>query len=116
MHLSGTTGIVLDPVFALRCRVSIGRHASAALAVSTGVATTREAALELADQFHEPRNVHRAFEMAWVFNQVQLHHLHITASQAQRFQQVAALIILAGLSRLRIPAGRPSREAAQAAQ
>ncbi len=92
-HLSGTTGIVLDPVFSLRCRVSVGRQASASLAFSTGVAASREQALELADQFHEPRNVQRAFEMAWVFNQVQLHHLHITAAQAQRFQQVAGLLL-----------------------
>ncbi|MFO0919323.1 MAG: glucoamylase family protein [Planctomycetaceae bacterium] len=92
-RLTGTTGLVLDPVFSLRCRVSVGRHAAVSLAFSTGVATSREQALELADQFHESRNVQRAFEMAWVFNQVQLHHLHITAAQAQRFQQAAGMLL-----------------------
>lgn len=91
--LSGTTGLVLDPIFSLRCTVSLARHSSTWLAFSTGTAQSPEEAMQLADQFHEPRSVQRAFEMAWVFNQVQLHHLHITAAQAQRFQQVAALLL-----------------------
>jgi len=89
VRLSGTTGLVLDPVFALRCPVTISRNASVSLAFSTGAAASREEALRMADQFHEPRSVQRAFEMAWVFNQVQLQHLHITAAQAQRYQQLA---------------------------
>lgn len=93
VRLSGTTGLVLDPIFSLRCTVSVGRHSSAWLAFSTGTAESPEEAMQLADQFHEPRSVQRAFEMAWVFSQVQLHHLHITAAQAQRFQQVAALLL-----------------------
>ena len=92
-RLTGTTGLVLDPIFSLRCTVTVARHSSAWLAFSTGTAESPDEAMQLADQFHEPRSVQRAFEMAWVFSQVQLHHLHITAAQAQRFQQVAALLL-----------------------
>lgn len=93
VQLSGTTGFVLDPVFSLRCAIPIESHASVTLAFTTGVATSRDEALRLADQFHELRSVQRAFELAWVFNQVQLHHLHITAAEAQRFQQLAAFLL-----------------------
>ena len=92
-RLSGTSGFVLDPVFSLRCSVTIQGRASITVAFSTGVAGSREEALQIAGQFHEPRSVQRAFEMAWVFNQVQFQHLQITAAQAQRYQQLAGLIL-----------------------
>lgn len=91
--LSGTTGAVLDPIFALRCRCTIAPHSSVSVAFTTGTAASRQESLRLADQFHEQRSVLRAFELAWVFNQVQLHHLHLTAAKAQRFQQLASLIL-----------------------
>lgn len=92
-RLSGTTGAVLDPIFSLQCPVTIEPHASVSIAFTTGMAGSRQEALRLADQFHEQRSVLRAFELAWVFNQVQLHHMHLTAAKAQRFQQLASLIL-----------------------
>ena len=92
-RLSGTVGAVLDPIFSLRCRVTVPGNSSVTIALTTGTATSREEALRLSDQFHEPRSVLRAFELAWVFNQVQLHHLHLTAAKAQRFQQLASFIL-----------------------
>ena len=52
--LDGTTGAVLDPVFALRVRVRLAPRQSAAVAFTTLVATTRERAFELADRYHHP--------------------------------------------------------------
>ena len=92
-RLSNTVGLVLDPIFSLRCIVTVNRHTSASLAFTTGAVASREEAMRLADQFHEERSVLRAFELAWVFNQVQLHHLHVTAAKAQRFQQLASLLL-----------------------
>ena len=92
-RLTGTSGLVLDPIFALRCVVSVNRNDSAGVAFTTGTAESRDMALRLVDQFHEQRSVLRAFELAWVFNQVELHHLHLTAAKAQRFQQLASLLL-----------------------
>lgn len=91
--LTGTTGLVLDPILSLRCTVTVRPESSVTLAWTTGVAPTREEALRLADQFHDLRGVIRSFELAWAFNQVRLHHLHLTATQAQRFQQLAAFLL-----------------------
>ncbi len=93
VRLSGTTGPVLDAVFSLRCNVFVGRQGSVELAFATGVADSREEALRHCDQFHEQRNVHRAFELAWIYNQVQLHHLHLSAADAQRCQKLVSSLL-----------------------
>ena len=51
--LSGTTGAVLDPVFALRTRVRLEPGQSASVAFTTLVAATRERAFELAGRYHD---------------------------------------------------------------
>jgi cyclic beta-1,2-glucan synthetase len=101
--LSGTTGPVLDPVFSLRRRVRIAPGASVALAFTTAVATSREEALALADQYHDVHGVTRAFELAWAHSQVQLRHLHLSAGDAHLFQRLAAQVIYTGPT-LRAPA------------
>ncbi len=92
-RLSGTTGLVLDPILSLRCTVAIHPQSSVTLAWTTGVASTREEAMRLVDQFHDLRGVLRSFELAWAFNQVRLHHIHLTAMQAQRYQQLASFLL-----------------------
>ncbi len=93
VRLTGTTGLVLDPILSLRCTVTVRPQASVSVAWATGTASSREEALQLADQFHDLRGVMRSFELAWAFNQVRLHHVHLTAKQAQRFQQLASYLI-----------------------
>ena len=92
-NLSGQTGAVLDPVFSLRCTVAIEPGASVTVAWSTGVAESREEALALADQYHEPRNVQRVFELAWAFAQVELRHQHLTPEQVHLYQKLASYLL-----------------------
>ena len=54
--LCGTTGPVLDPIFSLRGQLHIAPDESASLAFMTGYAASREEALQLADQFRDPRS------------------------------------------------------------
>ncbi len=93
VRLSHTTGAVLDPVLVLRTRVVIAPNETATLAFTTAVATSREEALALADQFHELRVVQRAFEMAWAFSQVELRHLHLSPARAHLFQRLASALV-----------------------
>jgi cyclic beta-1,2-glucan synthetase len=92
-RLSGQIGAVLDPILALRCVVSIRPHASVTIGLTTAVATSREEALTLADQYHEIRSVQRAFELAWAYNQVQLRHLHLSPAKAHLYQRMASAIV-----------------------
>ncbi len=101
--LSGTTGAVLDPILSLRRRVRLAPGGSASIAFTTAVAFSREAALVLADQYHDVHGVQRAFELAWAHTQVQLRHLHLSAEGAHLYQRLAAHLLYAG-SALRAPA------------
>ena len=63
--LAGTTGPVLDPIFAIRRQTMIKPGERITLSFITGVAATREAALGIADQYHGGNAVARAFDLAW---------------------------------------------------
>jgi cyclic beta-1,2-glucan synthetase len=102
--LSGTTGAVLDPIFALRVRVRIEPRLSAAVAFTTLVAPTRERAFELADRYHHPYAAQRALDLAWTSAQVDLRELGITAEDAGVFQELAGHLFYSN------PALRPSSD------
>ncbi len=87
--LSGTTGAVLDPIFALRTRVRLAPGQSASVAFTTLVATTRERAFELAGRYHDPHAAQRALDLAWTSSQVELNELKITPADAATFQELA---------------------------
>ena len=87
--LSGTTGAVLDPVFALRTRLHLDPGQSASVAFTTLVATSRERAFELAGRYHEPHAAQRALDLAWTTAQVELRELGISPAEAGVFQEIA---------------------------
>ena len=91
--LSGSTGTVLDAVFALRYRVRVPPGGTARIAFWTCVSTNRARVLELLDK-HRDTNAHvRASTLAWTQGQVQLRHLGLDASQANLFQQLAGHVV-----------------------
>ncbi len=91
--LSNTVGAVLDPIFSLRYRVSLAPGAAVHATFSTGVAASREEALDLADKYREPAVYERAAILAWTQAQVQLHHLGIDSDEAHLFQRLANRIL-----------------------
>jgi cyclic beta-1,2-glucan synthetase len=93
--LSGTTGAVLDPVFAIRARVRLEPRHSAAVAFTTLVAPTRERAFELADRYHHPYAAQRALDLAWTSAQVDLREMGISAEDAGVFQELAGHLFYA---------------------
>ena len=82
--LSGTTGAVLDPIFALRARVRLGPGQSASVAFTTLVATSRERAFELADRYRDPHAAQRALDLAWTSSQIELRELNLTPAGRRR--------------------------------
>jgi cyclic beta-1,2-glucan synthetase len=102
--LTGSIGAVLDPIFSLRCRITIAPHETANLAFTTAVAASREEALTLADAYHDLRGVLRGFELAWAFNQVQLRHLRISPAKAHLFQRLASALLYPDPTRRAEPA------------
>ena len=93
MQLTGTTGAVLDPIFSIRCRVTVPPDESVTVAFTTSIATSRDDAIALADQYHDPRGVQRAFELAWAYSQVELRHLHLSPAKMHLFQRLASAML-----------------------
>ncbi|MBB4637081.1 GH36-type glycosyl hydrolase domain-containing protein [Longimicrobium terrae] len=91
--LSGTTGAVLDPIFALRTRVRLQPGQSASVAFTTLVAATRERAFELAGRYHDSSAAQRALDLAWTSQQVELRELALTPADAAVFQEIAGAML-----------------------
>ncbi|HEY5801814.1 MAG TPA: glucoamylase family protein, partial [Burkholderiaceae bacterium] len=81
--LSGSTGSVLDPVFAIRVRLTLAPGESASIDVVTGMADDRAGALRLAEKFHDRNLASRVFELAWTHSQVLLRQLNANEGDAQ---------------------------------
>ena len=88
-HLSGTTGAVLDPIFAIRVRVRLEPGQSASVAFTTLVADSAKRAFALADRYHESNTAQRALDLAWTATQVELRELGVSPSDASVFQELA---------------------------
>jgi cyclic beta-1,2-glucan glucanotransferase len=100
--LSNTVGAVLDPIFSLRRRVRLAPGATARLTFSTLIASSRDDALNLVDEYRDPVSFERAATLAWTQAQVQLRHLGIDPDEAYLFQELAGHILYSD------PAVRPS--------
>ncbi len=86
--LTNTAGTILDPIVSLRYRVAIPAGGTARLVFTTLVADSREEALDFAEKYRQPETFERESSLAWMFAQVQLHHLQITQDEAHLFQRL----------------------------
>ncbi|HEV2206618.1 MAG TPA: glucoamylase family protein [Candidatus Acidoferrales bacterium] len=91
--LSNSAGPVLDPVMSLRRTIRIPANKSARVVFTTGVTSSREQALALADKYRDPNIFERILTLAWTQAQVQLHHLSIQPDEANLFQRMANVIL-----------------------
>jgi len=88
-ELSGATGAVLDPIFALRARVTLGPGQSASVAFTTLIATSREQAFALADRYRDPHAAQRALDLAWTSSQIELRELNLSPADSAVAQELA---------------------------
>jgi len=88
-ELSGTVGAVLDPIFALRVKVTVPAGRSAEVTFTTFVGGERENAIQLADLYHDPYSARRALDLSWAQAQAELRDLGITPSDAALYQELA---------------------------
>ena len=94
--LSGTTGVVLDPIVSLRQRIRLAPGGFIRLSFATGMASSRETALALAQRFHEPSAAARTLALAFAHAQSGLRHLGISSEQALLFERLASRVLHAG--------------------
>ena len=102
--LSGSQGSVLDPIVAVRCRITLEPEQTVTVDMVTGIGETRDAALSLADKYHDRRLADRVFELASTHAQVVLRQINATEADAQLYGRLASSILHANAS-LRADAG-----------
>jgi cyclic beta-1,2-glucan synthetase len=96
--LSGTTGIVLDPIFSLRQRIRLVPGASVRLSFATGIASDRDTAKALAQRYRDPSAASRTFALAFTHALSGLHHLGISSDDALLFERLASRVLYADSS------------------
>ena len=102
--LSGSQGSVLDPIVAIRYRITLEPNKSATINMVTGIGETRDAALSLIEKYQDRRLADRVFDLAWSHSQVVLRQFNATEADAQLYGRLAGSVLYANSS-LRAEAG-----------
>ena len=93
--LSGSQGSVLDPIVAIRCRITLDPEQTATINIVSGMAETREAALSLVGKYQDRRLTDRVLDLAWTHGQVLLRQFNASQADAQLYGSLASSIIYA---------------------
>ena len=96
--LSGSEGSVLDPIVAIRYRITLDPEESATINMVSGIGETRDAALGLVEKYQDRRLADRVFDLAWTHGQVLLRQFNASAADAQLYGRLAGSIIYANAS------------------
>ncbi|WP_127529630.1 GH36-type glycosyl hydrolase domain-containing protein [Paenibacillus kobensis] len=93
--LSGTVGAVLDPIFAIRRRVSIGPGEQVKLYAVTGTAESRDEAIAISRALCGEAQIDRTFQLAWTHSRIDLRHQRMTAQEASLIHTLAGRVLYA---------------------
>ncbi|MDD4580143.1 MAG: glucoamylase family protein, partial [Methanothrix sp.] len=93
MKLSDSEGFVLDPIVSIRCIVTIDPAETSRVTFITGMAETREKAIELINKYRDMRMAERVHNLAWTHNQMVMQQLSITDVDINRYMRLASAII-----------------------
>jgi cellobiose phosphorylase len=96
--LSGSQGSVLDPIVAIRYRITLDPEESATVNMVSGIGETRDACLGLVEKYQDRRLADRVFDLAWTHSQVVLRQLNATEADAQLYGRLASSVIYANSS------------------
>jgi len=98
MPLSGSHGSVLDPIVAIRYRITLEPEAEATFNVVTGVGPARESVMALVEKYSDRVMADRVFDLSWSHSQVLLRQLNATDADAQLYSRLASSVIYANPS------------------
>lgn len=96
--LFNSQGSVLDPIVAIRHRITLDPEESATINMLSGVGATREACLGLVEKYQDRRFADRVFDLAWTHNQVVLRQIDATEADARLYECLAGSVLYANSS------------------
>jgi cellobiose phosphorylase len=92
-RLSDTQGSVLDPVVAIRHRITLDPQQTATIDIASGMAPERAGALGLVEKYRDRHLADRVFDLAWTHSWVTLRQINATESDAQLYSRLAGAVI-----------------------
>ena len=96
--LSGSQGSVLDPIVAIRYRITLDPERSATINIVTGIGETRESCTGLVEKYQDRYLADRVLDLAWTHSQVLLRQINATETDAQLYGRLAGSVIYANSS------------------
>jgi cellobiose phosphorylase len=102
--LSGSEGSVLDPIVAIRCRVTLDPEQSATIDFVSGAADSRDACMTLVERYQDRHLSDRVFDLAWTHSGVILRQINVTEAEARIYGRLASSVLYAN-GALRAEAG-----------
>ncbi len=97
-ELSDSQGAVLDPIVAIRHRITLDPYETATVNIVTGVGETRDVCMGLLEKHQDRHLADRVFDLAWTHSQVLLQQLNATEADAQLYGHLASSVLYAGPS------------------
>ncbi|MGY3041777.1 cyclic beta-1,2-glucan synthetase [Rhodanobacter sp. TND4EL1] len=92
-QLSNSDGSVLDPVMAIRCRITLDPDQTATIDFVSGIAEQRDACVQLIGKYRDRHLADRVFDLAWTHSQVLLRQLNASLADAQLYEHMATSIL-----------------------
>ena len=96
--LSNREGSVLDPIVAVRLRLTLAAGESVIVNIVSGMGDTRETCLGYLEKYQDRRLADRVFDLAETHSRVALRQLNATEADAQLYQRLAGSVLYANLS------------------
>ncbi len=96
--LSGSQGSVLDPIVAIRYRITLDPEKPATINIVTGIGETRDVCMGLIEKYQDRRLADRVFDLAWTHSQVLLRQINATEADAQLYGRLAGSVLYANSS------------------
>jgi cyclic beta-1,2-glucan synthetase len=91
--LKNGEGSVLDPIVAIRYKITLKPGQTISVDLVMGIGETRAVCEELVEKYQDEHHKDRVFELAWTHSQVVLRHINSTESDAQLYNRLAASVI-----------------------
>ena len=93
--LSGSQGSVLDPIVAIRCRVTLEAEQSITLDYVSGAAESRAGSMAMVEKYQDRHLADRVFDLAYTHSGVTLRQINAVESDAALYRRLGCSVIYA---------------------
>jgi cellobiose phosphorylase len=91
--LSGNQGSVLDPIVAIRYKITLDPEETITADMVIGIAETKEICQSLIDKYQDKHHKDRVFELAWTHSHIVLRQINASETDAQLYGCLASSVL-----------------------